>query len=120
MDQLETALGKEMRERDGPKTKKKDNIVRRELTAVLTSGTLVDGDFLTSDMSTYCMSVKEDVQGNTVKSGVCFVDTSTAEFHICYMEDDDDRAQLETLIMQVKPKEIIFEKVNLYPTIFPP
>lgn len=111
VDQLETAIGKEMRERDGPKTGKKDDIIRRELTGVLTSGTLVDGQMLTSDMSTYCLALKEIVNGQSLSFGVAFVDTATAEFQVCQFDDEDDRAQLETLLIQVKPKEVIFEKV---------
>jgi DNA mismatch repair protein MSH6 len=60
VDQLESALGKEMRERDdtSKKPKKEEKIIRRELAAVLTSGTLVDGGMLQDDMSTYCVAIK--------------------------------------------------------------
>lgn len=37
---------------------KSDKVIRRELTAVLTVGTLVDGNLITDDLSTYCMSIK--------------------------------------------------------------
>lgn len=48
VDQMESALGKNMRERDGPKAapKKEDKIIRRELACILTGGTLVDGAML--------------------------------------------------------------------------
>jgi DNA mismatch repair protein MSH6 len=64
VDQMESALGKEMRERDDTsnKPKKDDKIIRRELAAVLTSGTLVDGGMLQDDMSTYCVAIKVWVQ----------------------------------------------------------
>jgi DNA mismatch repair protein MSH6 len=60
VDQMESALGKEMRERDdtSKKPKKEEKIIRRELAAVLTSGTLVDGGMLQDDMSTYCVAIK--------------------------------------------------------------
>lgn len=38
------------------------------------------------------------------------MDTSTAEFNLSYFVDDVDRTQLETLLLQVKPKEIVLEK----------
>ncbi len=61
VDQMESALGKEIRERDQGSKKsqdKKDKIIRRELTSVLTAATLVDGSMLQSDMATYCMAIK--------------------------------------------------------------
>jgi DNA mismatch repair protein MSH6 len=59
VDQMENALSKEMRERSEKKSnKKEDKIIRRELAAVLTSGTLVDGGMLQDDMSTYCVAIK--------------------------------------------------------------
>ncbi|KMU73332.1 DNA mismatch repair protein mutS [Coccidioides immitis RMSCC 3703] len=57
VDQSESALGKEMRERDDKK--KGDKVIKRELSCVLTAGTLVDGAMLQDDMSTYCVAVKE-------------------------------------------------------------
>jgi DNA mismatch repair protein MSH6 len=62
VDQSESALGKEMRERDNGNDKRKsgkdDKIIRRELSCVLTRGTLVDGGMLQDDMSTYCVAIK--------------------------------------------------------------
>ena len=63
VDQMESALAKEMRERDEKPSFKKgkdkeDKVIRRELAAVLTSGTLVDGGMLQDDMSTFCMAIK--------------------------------------------------------------
>lgn len=61
VDQMESALGKEMRERDGKapgKAKKEEKVIRRELASVLTAGTLVDGAMLQDDMSTFCAAVK--------------------------------------------------------------
>lgn len=53
---MENAIGKSMRERN--ESTKADKVIRREVTAVYTAGTLVDAGLLTSDMSTYCMSIK--------------------------------------------------------------
>ena len=59
VDQSETALGAEMRKAaaktKGSKSKEPD-IVGRELKAVFTSGTLVDG--LTEDMGNHCIAIK--------------------------------------------------------------
>lgn len=111
VDQLETALGKEMRERAGAVKNKKEDIIRRELTAVLTVGTLVDPELLSGEWQTYCCSIKESIQGHRIHFGICFVDTSTGHFQFCMLEDDESRSNLDTLMVQVHPKEIVFEKV---------
>ena len=58
VDQMESALGKEMRERGDQKSKKEEKVIRRELASVLTAGTLVDGGMLQDDMATYCVAIK--------------------------------------------------------------
>jgi DNA mismatch repair protein MSH6 len=45
--------------------------------------------------------------------GICVLDASTAEFSLSHFADDVSRTQLETLIRQLKPKEIIHQKGNL-------
>lgn len=45
--------------------------------------------------------------------GICVLDATTAGFSLSYFEDDVSRTQLETLIRQLKPKELIHEKGNL-------
>ena len=57
VEQMENSIGKAIKDRQST-GKKKDDVIKRELTSVLTSGTLVDSGFLTNDMSTYCMSIK--------------------------------------------------------------
>ncbi|SCV67515.1 BQ2448_5126 [Microbotryum intermedium] len=123
VDQVETALGAEIRVKDGkangkPTAKKTGNqkeIVRRELKSVLTSGTLVDGSLLTDDLSSHCVAIKEDTPtaSSIPTFGVCVLDASTAQFDLSFFADDTGRTQLETLIRQLKPKEVIHEKGNL-------
>jgi DNA mismatch repair protein MSH6 len=60
-------------------TKKADKVIHRELAAVLTAGTLVDTGMLQSDMSTYCMAIKEIDRDNLPAFGVAFVDTASAQ-----------------------------------------
>ncbi|KAF1958838.1 DNA mismatch repair protein Msh6 [Byssothecium circinans] len=114
VDQMESALGKEMRERGnngGAKSKgPKDKVIRRELASVLTSGTLVDTGMLQGDMSTYCMAIKEIERDNLPAFGVAFVDTATAQFQLCEFTDDIDLTKFETLIAQMRPGELLLEK----------
>jgi DNA mismatch repair protein MSH6 len=115
VDQMESALAKEMRERGGDikKTaaaKKADKVIRRELASVLTSGTLVDTGMLQNEMSTYCMAAKEIDRDGLPAFGVAFVDTATAQFQLCEFTDDVDMTKFETLIAQMRPGELLIEK----------
>lgn len=110
VDQQESALGKEMRERDGKKPGKEDKIIRRELACVLTSGTLVDGAMLQDDMSTFCVSIKESERDGLPAFGISFVDTATGQFFLSEFIDDVDMTKFETFVAQTRPQEIILEK----------
>ncbi|KAF2837031.1 DNA mismatch repair protein Msh6 [Patellaria atrata CBS 101060] len=113
VDQMESALAKEMRERDGDKPtgkKKEEKVIRRELAAVLTSGTLVDGGMLQDDMSTYCVAIKEIDRDNLPALGIAFVDTATAQFHLTEFTDDLDMTKFETFVAQTRPGELLLEK----------
>lgn len=110
VDQVETLLAKEMRGGGS----KEEKIIKRELTGVLTGGTLTDPNMLGDDMATYCMAIKESVSEAGEKIfGVCFVDTATSEMNFIELVDDDECTKLDTLITQIKPKEVLCEKNNL-------
>ena len=109
VDQSESALGKEMRERDAKKGKE-DKIIKRELACVLTAGTLVEGSMLQDDMATYCVAIKEAVVDDLPAFGLAFVDTATGQFHISEFVDDVDMTKFETFIAQTRPQEILLEK----------
>lgn len=117
VDQVESALGKEMRERDSIQSstavkvdEKMKKIINRELACVLTSGTLVDPGMLQDDMSTYCAAIKESEQEGRPAFGVAFVDTATAQFFLTNFEDDVEMTKFETLVAQIRPREILLEK----------
>ena len=114
VDQKETALGKEMRERDGSvKLKKEDKVIHRELACVLTGGTLVDGGMLQDDMATYCVSIKESVVDGQPAFGVVFVDAATGQFFVTEFVDDVDLTRFETFVAQTRPQELLLEKAGL-------
>ena len=110
VDQKETALGKEMRERDGASKTKESKVINRELACVLTAGTLVEGGMLQDDMSTYCVSIKESVVDDCPAFGVAFVDAATGQFFLGEFVDDADLTRFETFIAQTRPQEILLEK----------
>jgi len=93
-------------------------VIGREVKQILTQGTLVDEAFINDPHSLYLLAIKEIVRTNrdsfgppVPHYGVCFVDTSTGEFHLGEFIDDIERTQFETLILQIKPSEILYEKV---------
>ncbi|KAL9621161.1 MAG: hypothetical protein Q9160_004412 [Pyrenula sp. 1 TL-2023] len=117
VDQQETALGKDMRERDqkasasgGIKGAAKDKVIKRELACVLTAGTLVEGSMLQDDMSTYCVAIKESTSDDLPAFGVSFVDTATGQFHLTQFVDDADLTKFETFVAQTRPQELLLEK----------
>ncbi|KAF7715747.1 DNA mismatch repair protein msh6 [Penicillium ucsense] len=110
VDQSESALGKEMRERDGKKPGKEDKIIKRELACVLTRGTLVEGSMLQDDMSTYCVAIKEAIIDDRPAFGLAFVDTATGQFFISEFVDDVDMTKFETFVAQTRPQEMLLEK----------
>ncbi|TKX27066.1 putative DNA mismatch repair protein msh6 [Elsinoe australis] len=116
VDQMESALGKDMRERGekpgskASKPHKEDKVIRRELAAVLTSGTLVDGGMLQDDMATYCAAIKESEVDGLPAFGIAFVDTATGHFQLTDFVDDADMTKFETFVAQVRPAELLLEK----------
>ena len=94
-----------------------DKIVRRELNKVYTNGTLVDEALLTDEQAGHCVSIREegeeDPKTGKQKFGLCVLDSSTSEFNLSAFEDDVCRTKLETIMRQLRPKEIIFTKVSL-------
>ena len=111
VDQMETNLGKEMRERQDKA--KKDKVITRELACILTRGTLVDGGMLQDDMAAYCVAIKEHVVDDCPAFGIAFVDTATGRFHLSGFVDDVDYTKFETIIAQTGPQELVLEKSHL-------
>src|SRR5690348_1943025 len=52
--------------------------------------------------------------GGAVEYGVCFIDAATGEFNLGQFVDDNERNQLETLLLRVKPREVLYEKVKTH------
>jgi len=113
VDQMESALAKDMRERGEKATGqggKEEKVIRRELAAVFTKATLVDGGLLHDDMATYCAAIKEsEIDGNPA-FGIAFVDTATGHFQFTDFIDDVDLTKFETFIAQIRPAEVLLER----------
>ncbi|KXN86517.1 DNA mismatch repair protein msh6 [Leucoagaricus sp. SymC.cos] len=123
VDQSETALGAEMRvvanksKGKASTDKAKDKIVRRELNKVYTNGTLVDPEMLVDEEAGHCVAIAEQPSedGKDMKNvfGICVLDSSTSQFDLSAFEDDICRTKLETLMRQIRPKELLITKGNL-------
>ncbi|KYR02422.1 hypothetical protein DLAC_01262 [Tieghemostelium lacteum] len=108
VDQMESAIGQKKRltaQGGGGKT---DSIIKREVSSILTPGTLLDESLITDLSSTFLMAIKEEE--STREYGICLVDTSIGEFHLTTFKDDEARMQFETVLLQTMPKEIIYER----------
>ncbi|BBN02356.1 DNA mismatch repair protein MSH6 [Marchantia polymorpha subsp. ruderalis] len=123
VEQTETPEQLEQRKR---KTGSKDKVVRREVCAVITKGTLVDGDMLVARPdAAYLLSITErdfpfkEVSENGLpiarsKSeaqaciiGMCTVDTSTSHIMLGQFCDDMARTRLRGLLAEIRPVEVI-------------
>ncbi|PNP51768.1 hypothetical protein THARTR1_07537 [Trichoderma harzianum] len=113
VEQMETNLGKEMRERQDKSGKKADKVISRKLGCILTAGTLVDGGMLQDDMAAYCVAIKESVVDDLPAFGIAFTDTATGRFFLSGFVDDVDRTKFETLVAQIGPRELLLEKSGL-------
>lgn len=113
VDQMETNLGKEMREREEKGGKKADKVITRKLACVLTAGTLVDGSMLQDDMSAFCVAIKESQVEGMPAFGLAFVDTATGRFFLSGFIDDVDLTKFETFVAQIGPREMLLEKSRL-------
>lgn len=80
---------------------------------VYTNGTLVDEELLTDDQAGHCISIREGSGKDEEDTfGICVLDSSTSEFNLSAFTDDVCRTKLETMLRQLRPKEILFTKVG--------
>jgi DNA mismatch repair protein MSH6 len=86
-----------------------------ELNKVYTNGTLIDPEMLSDDQAGHfiaiCEEFPEDGSDSTSTFGISVLDCSTSQFNLSAFEDDVCRTKLETLLRQLRPKELLFTKV---------
>lgn len=117
VDQTETAISKGMKDRDArSKGDKADKIIKRELSQILTAGTLVDPGLLVGrDQATYCMALCHQQDGTL---GLAFVDAAAAVFRLAGFADDAPAwPQLATLLLQVRPRELVVPRGRVAPEL---
>ncbi|KAL3517379.1 hypothetical protein ACH5RR_019968 [Cinchona calisaya] len=110
VEQTETPEQLELRRREKGS---KDKVVKREICAVVTKGTLTEGEMLSANPdASYLMAVTENCQhsGNQLAErifGVCMVDVATSKIMLGQFRDDSDCSTLCCLLSELRPVEII-------------
>ncbi|RCN33738.1 MutS domain V protein [Ancylostoma caninum] len=120
----QTETPQQLEERNRKANGGKENVVRREVCRVTTSGTrtyaVLDGCNLYGGetdngetQSKYLLSIKEQVEDHVSTYGICFVDTSVGKFFLGEFRDDDYSSCLRTLIANFTPVQVLFERGHL-------
>ncbi|UJR30337.1 hypothetical protein I4U23_017874 [Adineta vaga] len=118
VEQTETPnMMKERLEQQTGRKNKFDKTVRREICQITTPGTktfnTLDNDNVFRE-SLFLLSIVEvpipDNKITPCEFGVCFVDTTIAQFYIGQFEDDRYLSRLQTLLAQFPPAQILCEK----------
>lgn len=84
-----------------------------ELNKVFTNGTLVDERLLLDEQAGHCVSIREAVRDDVTCFGISVLDSATSEFQLSAFEDDVCHTKLETMMRQLRVKELVFTKVDL-------
>ncbi|KAL0552823.1 hypothetical protein IC582_011950 [Cucumis melo] len=106
VEQLESA--------DQTKSRGANSVIPRKLVQVTTPSTKADGDI--GPDAVHLLAIKEESCGldnNSISYGFAFVDCAALKFWTGSIKDDASCAALGALLMQVSPKEIIYEARGL-------
>jgi DNA mismatch repair protein MSH6 len=113
VDQSESMIGKQIREKEEPLGKAKDKIINRELKEVITQGTIYSPEFLSSSMPVYLMVAEADGHcyaetcEGSLHVSVLLYDASTSEISYSSFCDDKDMHKIKTILSQHEVREII-------------
>src|SRR5512145_3564356 len=88
---------------EDPKTAK--GIVKREITRIITQGTVIDSTMLPSAAATYLMALCPDTKGHAW--GTALLDITTGEFFVSVVEHDPNLLNLLSEIARYRPAECI-------------
>lgn len=89
-------------------------IVDREVTRVITPGTLIEPTLLTQDKPNYLMSIfpiGEARQGRWSGAGVAYVDVSTGEFAATQIQGENAAVQVLEELARISPREVLLPQV---------
>ncbi|KAJ8900415.1 hypothetical protein K2173_025192 [Erythroxylum novogranatense] len=110
VEQTETPEQLELRRKEQGS---KDKVVKREICAIVTKGTLTEGELLSANPdASYLMAVAESSERLTDKSfqrlfGVCVVDIATSRIVLGQFVDNEECSLFSALLSELRPVEII-------------
>ncbi|KAK7337513.1 hypothetical protein VNO77_18092 [Canavalia gladiata] len=110
VEQTETPEQLELRRKEKGS---KDKVVRREICAVVTKGTLTDGELLSANPeAAYLMALTEHHENHQKEIseriyGVCIVDVATSRVIIGQFKDDLECSALCCILSEIRPVEIV-------------
>lgn len=110
VEQTETPEQMELRRKEGGS---KDKVVKREVCAVVTKGTLTEGEMLSANPdASYLMAVTENSQNLANQNaerifGVCVVDVATSRVILGQFGDDLECSALSCLLSELRPVELV-------------
>ncbi|XP_059638111.1 DNA mismatch repair protein MSH7 [Cornus florida] len=102
MEQLETS--------EQAKARGSTSVIQRKLVHVLTPSTTIDGNI--GPDAVHLLAIKEGdcgLENGSTAYGFAFVDCAALKFWVGSISDDASCAALGALLMQVSPKEVIYE-----------
>ncbi|XP_049851509.1 uncharacterized protein LOC126326123 [Schistocerca gregaria] len=87
---------------------------KRKVTCVVSAGTYIGDEYDKDEKvgGTRCLMsvVDKETRDGRVEIGLSIVDVSTYRWDVFCFEDDDRRSKLETLVLQARPKEVLWDK----------
>lgn len=110
VEQTETPEQLELRRKEKGS---KDKVVKREICAVVTKGTVTEGEMLSANPeASFIMAVAESPwhssnQASNLTFGVCVVDVATSRIILGQFRDDQECSALCCLLSELRPVEII-------------
>jgi DNA mismatch repair protein MSH6 len=120
LEQDSTATSEEDKKKKSAATMKSKGTEDRSVTNKVTSGTVSDFEMFDASSSRdsqarYLLVIAESTNPTSDCSnyGVSFIDTSTYEWGITFFTDDSRSSQLETLLLRLRPREVLFERNGL-------
>lgn len=102
VEQLETS--------DQAKARGANSVIQRKLVQVVTPSTATDGNI--GPDAVHLLAIKEENSGldnGSIVYGFAFVDCAALRIWVGSINDDVSSAALGALLMQVSPKEVIYE-----------
>ena len=86
--------------------------MKREVTKIITPGTIIDVDSLDSKSNNYLLSIRVDED----KIGIAYIDITTGEFKVTEIEESPECIRLFNELNKIEPKEILVTN-SFYETI---